>query len=468
MVTNIFLTNEQLEKISIWKYKAIDNDICSNLLDPLYNKVSHMIPRNVSANVLSFSGIILSIYAYYLTTFGSDNYNFFAGIFIFLYMFLDAVDGKHARNTNTSSSLGELIDHFCDCITNVVLTVAICNVYELTDEKIRWCIVVITQILFFKEHFVPFYKEDKVVVFGKFNGPTTIICSMIMVIWLKPHIFHLLTNNIVGCMSIMALCYITYELIELAVHISRNYSQNKDLSTTFGIVICVLAQIIKFVVQYNYNNYNNYIDNGVILGVLTADIIIGKMAHRELHQLVPVLHMVTCVCPKLSVWIVLCYFVINVFDISNHTHVPIINPQVNVFVCGYYDGLHDGHIESLRKASYLGTNLIVGVHSQSELLTKLEKKNLIPIEKNEVQRYTKVKNCKYVTRTIEGCSPYELTIDFIKENKIHIIGMSNEYIIKEEYGKIIEVLPYYQPALEMGILQIIGRTNGISSSELRS
>lgn len=464
MVTNIFLTNEQLDKISNWKYKAIDNDICSKLFDPLYNKVSCMIPRNVSANILSFSGLILSSYAYYLTTFGLNSYNFFSGIFIFLYMFLDAVDGKHARNTNTSSSLGELIDHFCDCITNVILTVAICNVYELTDEKIRWCLVAATQILFFKEHFVPFYKEDKVVVFGKFNGPTTIICLAILLIWLKPYIFHLLSNNIIVCVGIVASFYVTYELIELVIYISQNYSKNKDFSTTFGIGVCMLAQIIKFIVQYNFNNY---MDNGIILGVLTADIIIGKMACRELHQLVPVLHMITCIFPKLSIWIALCYFIINVFDISSYTHVPIINPQVNVFVCGYYDGLHDGHIESLRKASYLGTNLLVGVHSQSELLKKLEKKNIMPIERNEVQRYTKVKNCKYVTRIIEKCSPYELTADFIKENKIHVVGMSDEYIIREECGKIIEVLPYYQPALEMGILRIISRTNGISSSELR-
>lgn len=35
---------------------------------------------------------------------------------------LDAIDGKQARRTNTSSSLGTLFDHGCDIITGVRLS----------------------------------------------------------------------------------------------------------------------------------------------------------------------------------------------------------------------------------------------------------------------------------------------------------------------------------------------------------
>ena len=36
---------------------------------------------------------------------------------LFIYQSLDAIDGKQARRTNTSSALGELFDHGCDAVS---------------------------------------------------------------------------------------------------------------------------------------------------------------------------------------------------------------------------------------------------------------------------------------------------------------------------------------------------------------
>jgi ethanolaminephosphotransferase len=43
--------------------------------------------------------------------------NFAHGLLLFLYQTFDAVDGKQARRTNSSSPLGELFDHGCDALT---------------------------------------------------------------------------------------------------------------------------------------------------------------------------------------------------------------------------------------------------------------------------------------------------------------------------------------------------------------
>ena len=37
---------------------------------------------------------------------------------IFIGQTLDAIDGKHARNTKRGSPLGQLMDHGCDALTN--------------------------------------------------------------------------------------------------------------------------------------------------------------------------------------------------------------------------------------------------------------------------------------------------------------------------------------------------------------
>ena len=55
-----------------------------------------------------------------------------SAVLIFSYMFLDNTDGKQARRTNTSSPLGELIDHDCDSLTVGVCSYArtLCIMHE--------------------------------------------------------------------------------------------------------------------------------------------------------------------------------------------------------------------------------------------------------------------------------------------------------------------------------------------------
>jgi phosphatidylglycerophosphate synthase len=42
---------------------------------------------------------------------------FLTALGLFVYQSLDAIDGKQARRTGTSSPLGELFDHGCDSVS---------------------------------------------------------------------------------------------------------------------------------------------------------------------------------------------------------------------------------------------------------------------------------------------------------------------------------------------------------------
>lgn len=53
---------------------------------------------------------------------------------IFLGQTFDAIDGKHARNTNRGSPLGQLMDHGCDAITNSCYTIFIGQSYVFGDS----------------------------------------------------------------------------------------------------------------------------------------------------------------------------------------------------------------------------------------------------------------------------------------------------------------------------------------------
>ncbi|EDS44014.1 diacylglycerol cholinephosphotransferase [Culex quinquefasciatus] len=50
---------------------------------------------------------------------------------LFVYQSLDAIDGKQARRTNSSTPLGELFDHGCDSISTVFVALSACISVQL-------------------------------------------------------------------------------------------------------------------------------------------------------------------------------------------------------------------------------------------------------------------------------------------------------------------------------------------------
>lgn len=55
---------------------------------------------------------------------------------LFIYQSLDAIDGKQARRTGTSSPLGELFDHGCDSLsTGEALPVSYSSVVKEKDVE---------------------------------------------------------------------------------------------------------------------------------------------------------------------------------------------------------------------------------------------------------------------------------------------------------------------------------------------
>jgi phosphatidylglycerophosphate synthase len=76
----------------------------------------------MAPNLVTFIGFICMISSYfcmlyYDTTLSQDipRWVFLkASIDIFIYQTLDAIDGKQARRTKSSSPLGQLFDHGCD------------------------------------------------------------------------------------------------------------------------------------------------------------------------------------------------------------------------------------------------------------------------------------------------------------------------------------------------------------------
>ncbi|KAI5607236.1 choline/ethanolamine phosphotransferase 1a isoform X1, partial [Silurus asotus] len=50
---------------------------------------------------------------------------------LFIYQSLDAIDGKQARRTNSSTPLGELFDHGCDSLSTVFVILGTCIAVQM-------------------------------------------------------------------------------------------------------------------------------------------------------------------------------------------------------------------------------------------------------------------------------------------------------------------------------------------------
>lgn len=440
--------------------------LASKVLNPFYNYIVRFVPKSVSPNVLSVSGLLMSIFAWqnsFHTTFSSFQL-FVVGMGILMYMILDDIDGKHSRNTLTSSPLGELVDHFCDCITNGLITSALCNIFGITHPTQIWLMVLFTGSKFALEHLHAFADPHKTLRFGVFTGPTEILVVTITCVFCRNILFDIIGPELPNYFFRISMGIFAVTLAQIIHAAYKSYKTEQDYSTLFGIWVCLFCQLVKF---YIYPDHERYIENGIIFSTLTADLIMAKMANRQLHQLIPVFHMVSVVLPITSIPLAVIYFLANTFDISTHMKISVINPVTNVFVCGYYDGLHEGHVASLLKASRFGSKLTVGVHSDEDYMrTKYDAKKDNKLMNKLLVRSSAVAKLGFVDHVIPSC-PLTITPQFLKEHKIHLVGISDEYVYKRdpETNKIIDCQKDYKPVIDS--LVVIPRTEGISSSELR-
>ena len=106
-----------------------------------------------------------------------------SGFAIFWYQTLDAIDGKHARNTDNCSPLGQLLDHSLDQFSHVLFVIL--GLAMARSGSRVWTILMIVngQLLpqysiEFRKHFTQFHATVVEVAGGIQMGATE--CCMIM------------------------------------------------------------------------------------------------------------------------------------------------------------------------------------------------------------------------------------------------------------------------------------------------
>lgn len=506
-----FLTEAEKRNIAQWQYNVTDKSVTTRLFTPLWEFWVKFVPDSVAPNVLTAAALLCQIQAFYICWLYGTMFprvvSLVAMCLIVMYQTLDAIDGKHARNTRQSSPLGELFDHGCDNLGSVFMILALCFCLGIQSIPILWYLVQISQLLFLQSHVASFHSRK--VEFGLLSGPGEILFIFEMILFIQfalPTTFmgfvytygHKLVTALVGALVSVGLPLESHpewiehftdplNLCRYCYGIVLAYSVVKALTLGHskcwmrtGLILCYVFRAAPLVLVHisplgNEYTLRDVVLDGLFMSVITSDVIVSKMANRELHPFVVLFAMVSLINPLTIVGIVSFYYVALFVEISEYMNIPIFSVSRNVYVDGVYDLCHIGHKKQFENALAMGNRLLVGVVSDANVYKYKQKYPVMTL----AERAAEVRALRMVSEVIEDCpcpAPFEwrqseglpptapiLDEAFIKKYRIHVVAHGEEYL-PEKLAK--GAMDYYAIPRAMGICRPLPRTPGISTSEL--
>ena len=150
------LSARDLKALDAYKYSGKDFSLCSKyFMQAYWTAVVELVPKSVAPNMLTTTGFLCaistSVILFWLSLTEPTAVEFprwvwaYAGVALFAYQTLDAIDGKQARRTGSGSPLGELFDHGCDALfTPLVCTTTALAIGLTPIETFVYCFWVST------------------------------------------------------------------------------------------------------------------------------------------------------------------------------------------------------------------------------------------------------------------------------------------------------------------------------------
>ncbi|KAK8547107.1 hypothetical protein V6N13_099849 [Hibiscus sabdariffa] len=143
-----------------YKYSGVDHSyLAKYVLQPFWTRFVTFFPLWMPPNM---------VYSPRLDTPPPRWIHLAHGLLLFLYQTFDAVDGKQARRTNSSSPLGELFDHGCDALACAFETMAFGSTAMCGGDTFWFW--VISAVPFYGATWEHYFSHS--LILPVFNGPT--------------------------------------------------------------------------------------------------------------------------------------------------------------------------------------------------------------------------------------------------------------------------------------------------------
>jgi len=250
----------------------------------------------------------------------------------------------------------------------------------------------------------------------------------------------------------------SYRILFILTCLSALSLPSANRASRNGLIFCLTYRAIPAVLMWLGLISGSYtvldlISQGLLISVVTSDIILAKMANRDLHPFIVIFAMLSILNNFLILVLVGLYYIGTLYEISDFMHLSLFGITRNVYVDGVYDMCHLGHFNSFKKALSYGTRLFVGVLSDGDV-ARYKRPPIMTME----ERAAVVATSKYVHKVIAPAPFPGIPEEFIKKYRIHIVCHSTEYANEED--------KYYVIPRKMGINRVMPRTEGMSTTEL--
>lgn len=484
----LFLTPSEKDTFAAWREVVIDRSFVNRFLDPFFSLIASIIPDSVAPNALTLSGGVAILQAWYFCEMYSEAQprivTFVSIASLAFFWTCGGVDGKHARRIMNDTSLGELFKYVCDLLSTVFIIVVMCSIMLELDYNTQWYCVQASQIVLLLKHYSAFQREAGIRYF--LIGPGELLSwagGLLLVRMIFGLTFlraaydltwgfccnqfvrrlNLSDDSYLATMHPARAVYLTLLYVAIA-RIALSRSSKHTWTRNSLLVILTLRSASGFlridVMDGVRMNRRDVILDGLFLSMVTSDLIVAKMAGRELHWWV-VMMATMVIMPHLQ-FLILCFVVfyyIAIFgDLMNHMNLPLLQVCRNVYCDGIYDLCHIGHKNLFKKALKLGNRLFVGVVGDEDANNYKR-----PPVMTAKERETEVASCKCVTKVIPNSPCFGLTEEFIRQHRIHVVAFGQEYLDRFPNP---DDDPYYKAARKMGIAHPMPRTEGLSTSDL--
>jgi len=485
----LFLTRKEKDVFSTWNEQERDLSISGFIIGPITNWIAKFVPNSVAPNVLTIAGVLAIMQAWWFCEeFSDDHPRIVAAasvLSIIVFWVLGRVDGKHARRIMNDTPLGELFKYVTDTIGTNFLVVLMCRLLlETEDLDKMWYCVQTMQLVMLLKHWSAFNRHAgmRYLFVGPGELMTIAACLLIVraVFGIEPFFwwydftwglacsiaserFGLDANSYVGSMNparaaYLSIFYIT--IFRIGTSSRRDHSWTRK-SLVFILLLRGLSAWVRLdMLTGAKTTQKDVIFDGLFWSMVTSDLIVAKMADRQIHTWV-VLMATTVVVPHLQFLILcfVCVYYVAVFgDIMNHLNMPLLQSCKNVYCDGIYDLCHIGHKNLFRHALSYGNRLFVGVIGDEDANNYKR-----PPIMSAAEREAEVSNCKCVSKVIRNAPCFGLTEEFIRKHQIHVVAFGQEYL--DRYPNPDDD-PYYKVPRKNGIAIPMPRTQSLSTSDL--
>ena len=287
----------QIEQLKRHKYASDNDSILDPYFQPWWNYVVTLVPLWVAPNLITITGLILNMLAAFALIHNcpsakeeiSGMIPLMLAMTMFIYHTLDAIDGKQARRTGSSNALGELFDHGCDSLSNLVLTAATLSAMNMGYMKpflmMSYCYLAL--VMFYVAHWETYVTGR--MRFGKIAATEAQMTIIVIMVFTGTMGSGLWGKKIYGILALryLPLIFVAIGAIGMMPQIIRKiqYDGNGKNGTTVAGTSTItplvpLTFVILSTIYIAYNSKENILQTNSLKFIMTFGIIFSKITNK--------------------------------------------------------------------------------------------------------------------------------------------------------------------------------------------